>query len=93
MYQVIMLLPGAQGVQQVTLEANHLVTDPATLGSTAASLPPGESCLLLQPGAALAVAVSHLAAPETGAERTNGHEEGAEALTPLASVSAPEGGN
>lgn len=68
MYQVIMLLPGGQGVQQVTLTADHLLTDPATLGAQAAALSPGESCLLLKPGDALAVSVSHLAAPEPSAE-------------------------
>lgn len=93
MYQVIMLLPGEQGVQQVTLTADHLVIDPATLGGIVAAIPPGESCLYLNPMDALAVSVSHLAAPETGAERTNGHGGGAEALTPLASVSAPGGGD
>jgi hypothetical protein len=73
MYQVIMLLPGGQGVQQVTLTADHLLTDPATLGATLAALPPGESCLLLKPGDALALSVSHLAATETGAESEDEH--------------------
>jgi hypothetical protein len=93
MYQVIMLLPGEQGVQQVTLTADHLLTDPATLGQATAALPEGESCLYLQPGQALAVSVSHLPASETGEEPPNGHEVRDGEFTMLPPVVRAEGGN
>jgi hypothetical protein len=56
-YEILLLVPGSPAM---TLGADRVSFDPAALDGLVANLSQGESCLYLNPGPALAVAVSHL---------------------------------